>query len=67
VRVAPGRRARPRADEGTTYGIGDSFLTTYLLPFELASIVLLTALVGAVVLSRKGAPRLTASAARGDR
>jgi len=37
----------------TTYGIGDSFLNQYLLPFELASIVLLTALVGAIVLSRK--------------
>lgn len=37
----------------TTYGIGDAFLTTYLLPFELASLVLLAALIGAVVLSRK--------------
>ena len=37
----------------TTYGIGDSFLNQYLLPFELASVVLLTTLVGAIVLSRK--------------
>jgi len=37
----------------TTYGIGDGLLTTYLLPFELASVVLLAALIGAVVLSRK--------------
>jgi NADH-quinone oxidoreductase subunit J len=37
----------------TTYGIGDGLLTTYVLPFELASIVLLAALIGAVVLSRK--------------
>jgi NAD(P)H-quinone oxidoreductase subunit 6 len=37
----------------TTYGIGNQFLTTYLLPFELASVVLLAALIGAVVLSRK--------------
>lgn len=41
------------AGEGSTYGIGDSFLAHYLLPFELASVVLLTALVGAIVLSRK--------------
>jgi NADH-quinone oxidoreductase subunit J len=41
------------AAEPTTYGIGDGFLTTYILPFELASMVLLAALVGAVVLSRK--------------
>jgi len=37
----------------TTYGIGAEFLTDFLLPFELASVVLLTALVGAIVLSRK--------------
>ena len=37
----------------TTYGIGNSFLGEYLLPFELASVVLLAALIGAVVLSRK--------------
>jgi NADH:ubiquinone oxidoreductase subunit 6 (subunit J) len=37
----------------TTYRIGEAFLGDYLLPFELASIVLLTALIGAVVLSRK--------------
>ena len=37
----------------TTAKIGDLFLETYLLPFELASLVLLAALIGAVVLSRK--------------
>jgi NADH-quinone oxidoreductase subunit J len=37
----------------STYAIGDALLSTYVLPFELASIVLLTVLVGAVVLSRK--------------
>ena len=39
--------------EPTTYGIGNAFLTDYVLPFELASVVLLAALIGAVVLSRK--------------
>lgn len=43
----------PTAGQGTTYAIGDAFLGPFLLPFELASIVLLTALVGAIVLSRK--------------
>jgi len=33
--------------------IGNGFLNEYVLPFELASVVLLAALVGAVVLSRK--------------
>ena len=37
----------------TTYGIGNAFLKEYVLPFEIASVVLLAALVGAVVLSRK--------------
>ncbi len=37
----------------TTYGIGNAFLGAYALPFELASVVLLAALVGAVVISRK--------------
>jgi NADH-quinone oxidoreductase subunit J len=37
----------------TTAGIGEALLTTYVLPFELASVVLLAALIAAVVLSRK--------------
>ncbi len=37
----------------TIRSLGDAFLTDYILPFELASLVLLAALVGAVVLSRK--------------
>ena len=41
------------APEATTYAIGNAFLGPYVLPFELASVVLLAALIGAVVLSRK--------------
>jgi NAD(P)H-quinone oxidoreductase subunit 6 len=37
----------------TTYGIGDAFLSAYVLPFEIASLVLLAALIGAVVISRQ--------------
>ena len=37
----------------TAAKIGDLFLQDYLLPFELASLVLLAALIGAVVLARK--------------
>jgi|SRR5687768_10846655 NAD(P)H-quinone oxidoreductase subunit 6 len=37
----------------TTAKIGNLFLENYLLPFELASLVLLAAMIGAVVLSRK--------------
>ena len=37
----------------STYAIGNALLGEYILPFELASIVLLAVLVGAVVLTRK--------------
>ncbi|MBI5069650.1 MAG: NADH-quinone oxidoreductase subunit J [Deltaproteobacteria bacterium] len=37
----------------TTARIGDEFLSTWLLPFEVASVVLLATLVGAVVMARK--------------
>lgn len=43
----------PGAAQPTTYAIGNAFLNEYVLPFELASVVLLAALIGAVVLSRK--------------
>ncbi|HLK10930.1 MAG TPA: NADH-quinone oxidoreductase subunit J [Candidatus Binatia bacterium] len=43
----------PAAPGPTIYGVGDAFLTQYLLPFEVASVVLLAALIGAVVVSRK--------------
>ena len=37
----------------TTRDIGNAFLTRWLLPFELASLVLLATLIGAVVIARK--------------
>ena len=37
----------------TTREIGQAFLTRFLLPFELASLVLLATLIGAVVIARK--------------
>jgi len=53
LRITTWKVVDPAMPAPTTYGIGDGFLTTYVLPFELASIVLLAALIGAVVLSRK--------------
>ncbi|MFN8545114.1 MAG: NADH-quinone oxidoreductase subunit J [Candidatus Binatia bacterium] len=41
------------APANTIYGVGDAFLTTYMLPFEIASVVLLAVLIGAIVVSRK--------------
>lgn len=46
------QKADPQATP-TTAGIGDAFLGPYILPFELASVVLLVVLIGAVVVSRK--------------
>jgi NAD(P)H-quinone oxidoreductase subunit 6 len=37
----------------STAAIGDAFLSTWLLPFEVASVVLLATLIGAVVVARK--------------
>jgi NADH-quinone oxidoreductase subunit J len=39
----------------TTARLGDSFLKEHLLPFELASLILLMALVGAMVIARRAA------------
>ena len=40
-------------DAPSTYAIGNGFLGPYVLPFELASFVLLAVLIGAIVISRK--------------
>lgn len=53
VVTANWHNAGPRPADPTTYGIGEAFLTQFVLPFELASMVLLAALIGSVVLSRK--------------
>ena len=41
---------------GNSQLVGASLYTTYLLPFEIASILLLVAIVGAVVLAKKRTP-----------
>jgi NADH:ubiquinone oxidoreductase subunit 6 (subunit J) len=46
--VGPGRPPAP-----TTAAIGREFLTNYLLPFEVASILLLVALMGAALIVRR--------------
>jgi len=53
VRETPWAKAKEIVYAATTAKIGDLFLDTYLLPFELASLVLLAALIGAVVIARK--------------
>jgi len=53
VRETSWAKAKEVVYAATTGTIGDLFLDSYLLPFELASLVLLAALIGAVVISRK--------------
>jgi NAD(P)H-quinone oxidoreductase subunit 6 len=53
VRETPWVKVKEAVYQPTTAKIGDLFLEEYLLPFELASLVLLAAMIGAVVLSRK--------------
>lgn len=38
---------------GSTRAIGTELFTTYLLPFEIASVILLVAMVGAVILAKR--------------
>jgi NAD(P)H-quinone oxidoreductase subunit 6 len=51
--MAPWKIAAERSWEPTAGRLGIAFLTDYLLPFEIASVVLLAALIGAVVIARK--------------
>ncbi|MBI3812283.1 MAG: NADH-quinone oxidoreductase subunit J [Nitrospirae bacterium] len=39
---------------GNTEGLGRVLYTTYLFPFEVASLILLVAMIGAIVLAKKG-------------
>ena len=51
--MAPWKIAAEQSWEPTAGRLGIAFLTDYLLPFEIASVVLLAALIGAVVIARK--------------
>jgi NADH-quinone oxidoreductase subunit J len=53
VALTPWAVTTPSALAPTTAAIGNGFLTKWLLPFEVASLVLLATLVGAVVIARK--------------
>ncbi len=49
----PWRVTEPGPLRATTEAVGDALLTRWLLPFEVASLVLLATLIGAVVIARK--------------
>jgi hypothetical protein len=54
VQANPKTPAHPVSDIGMTSSIGGGLFTTYLLPFEITSILLLMAIVGAITLARTG-------------
>jgi NADH-quinone oxidoreductase subunit J len=47
-------RVNSTTDIGVTHSIGPALFTQYLLPFEITSILLLMAIVGAMTLARRG-------------
>ena len=63
-----GTLQRPGAGFGTTGGLGHALFTTYVIPFEAISALLLTAIVGAVAVAKgkgEGAPTTTTTMGAG--
>lgn len=54
VQASSGTPAATVSDVGLTSSVGGGLFTTYLLPFEITSILLLMAIVGAMTLARTG-------------
>ena len=54
VQASPLTPTRNISDVGLTSSIGGGLFTTYLLPFEITSLLLLMAIVGAMTLARSG-------------
>ncbi|GAB1722370.1 MAG: NADH-quinone oxidoreductase chain 10 [Nitrospira sp.] len=50
---APAIPADPVAESGNTELIGEALYSTYLFPFEVASLILLVAMIGAIILAKK--------------
>jgi len=53
VQASGARPPGPTSDVGLTHSIGVGLFTTYLLPFEVTSVLLLMAIVGAMSLARQ--------------
>ena len=50
---APTASAGPITTSGNTEAIGEVLYSTYLFPFEVASLILLVAMIGAIILAKK--------------
>ena len=53
IRLLPGTLAAMQHQEGTVSFVARPLLSDYLIPFEITSVLLLTAIVGAVVLAKR--------------
>ena len=51
--VRTGRCRAEAAGLGNTEALGDVLYSTYLFPFEVASLILLVAMIGAIILAKK--------------
>src|SRR2546426_1764474 len=54
VQTSQNRLSGNFSDVGLTHSIGEGLFTRYLLPFEITSVLLLMAIVGAMSLARRG-------------
>ena len=54
VQESPVVPTTANTDVGLTHSVGSALFTKYLLPFEITSILLLMAIVGAMTLARRG-------------
>ncbi|MBI3809798.1 MAG: NADH-quinone oxidoreductase subunit J [Nitrospirae bacterium] len=50
----PAEGAAASAIAGNTETVGKALYTTYLFPFEVASLILLVAMIGAIIMAKKG-------------
>jgi NADH-quinone oxidoreductase subunit J len=66
VHTSPGTPTGNLSDVGLTSSIGAGLFTTYLLPFEITSLLLLMAIVGAMTLARSGGLLSGAAVVPGD-
>ena len=56
--TAPQKAAVGLAEQGSVQSVGKLMYTRFMLPFELASVLLLAAMIGAIVLARRAKPPL---------
>ena len=66
VHTSPSTPTRNVSDVGLTSSIGAGLFTSYLLPFEITSVLLLMAIVGAMALARRGGLLPGAAVVPGD-